>query len=100
MAQSYLPESDDWQSKTILDVRDPAAIAALSQLAEMYPEVEELQDFVDGTLDTFFRTRTSVGGQSREEYHRMISAMYGGNVDEQTARNAFVDALAGEETDD
>lgn len=77
MASSYLPEEDDWLAKTLLDVNDPAAIAALRNLGEIYPEVDDLQPLVDGVLDEFLRGKTSVGGRSREEYRKILMSMYG-----------------------
>lgn len=99
MAAGYLPDSDDWEAKTVLDLTDPAAISALSQLERMYPEVDDLQPLVDDFLDHFLKTRTSVAGQSREEYQNILVSMFGGNIDEETARGAFVDALAHNQDD-
>lgn len=78
MASDYLPEGEDWLAKTLLDVNDPAAIAALSNLEEIYPEVEDLQPLVDGVLNNFLRGKTSVGGMSRSEYEGILKSMYGG----------------------
>lgn len=82
MASDYLPESDDWLAKTLLDVNDPAAIAALRNLGEIYPEVDDLQPLVDGVLDEFLRGKTSVGGRSREEYRKILMSMYGSSDDD------------------
>lgn len=82
MASDYLPDSDDWLAKTLLDVSDPAAIAALSNLGEIYPEVDDLQPLVDGVLDEFLRGKTSVGGRSREEYRKILMSMYGKSDDD------------------
>jgi hypothetical protein len=100
MAASYLPEGDDWEAKTILDISDPAAVSALKQFGQMYPEIDDLQPIVDEFLDHFLKTRTSVSGQSREEYRNILMSMYGGSIDEETARGAFVDALAAGADDD
>ena len=81
MAANYLPEQDEWQAKTNIDINDPAAIAALRNFDEMFPEVEGLQPLIDGFLDDFLQTKTSVGGASREEYENIIRSMFGGNPD-------------------
>lgn len=83
MANDYLPESDDWLAKTLLDVNDPAAIAALSNLETIYPEVEDLQPLVDDVLDKFLRGKTSIGGMSRSEYEGILKSMYGGGDDDE-----------------
>lgn len=99
MASEYLPASDDWKAKTVLDLEDPAAVAALSQMGVMFPEVGDLQPLIDEFLDDFLKTQTSVGGASRDEYKSILVSMYGGNIDEDTARGAFVDALAAGDDD-
>jgi hypothetical protein len=100
MADSYLPSGDDWEAKTILDLTDPAAVSALKQFGQMYPEIDDLQPLVDDFLDHFLKTRTSVQGKSRDEYRNILVSMYGGNIDESTARGAFVDALASDMDED
>lgn len=100
MASSYLPEGEDWLAKTAVDLEDPAAIAALSEFGSMYPEVDDLQELIDGFLHHFLKGKTSIGGRSREEYRSILVSMYGGNIDEDTARGAFIDALASDIDDD
>lgn len=79
MISNYLPEQDDWEAKTILDLNDPAAIAALSNMDQMFPEVDDLQPLIDNFLHQFLKSRTSVGGQSREDFRKMFISMFGGN---------------------
>ena len=100
MAENYLPESEDWDAKTVLDLGDPAAVSALRQLGVMFPEVDDLQPLVDSFLADYTKSKTSVGGASRDEYKSILVSMYGGNIDEETARGAFVDAMAGDLDDD
>lgn len=82
MVASYLPDDDDWQSKTVIDVNDPAAIAALKQFGTMFPEVDDLQPVIDEFLDDFLRTKTSVKGAAREEYRDIFMSMYGSGPDD------------------
>lgn len=99
MASGYLPDGDNWTAKTFLDTRDPAAVAALSQLGEMYPEVEELQEFVDEVVDQFMQAQTSVAGQSRQEYKSILQSMYGGNPDSDNNIGVALKALGADEDD-
>lgn len=78
MAANYLPGEDDWLAKTILDLNDPHAVAALRQFDRMFPEVDNLQPLIDEFIDDFLKGRTSVRGESREEYEGIIKAMFGG----------------------
>lgn len=98
MASDYLPESDDWLAKTVLDLNDPQAIAALSQFDTMFPEVEDMQPMIDDVLDQFLRGRTSVHGASRDEYRSIIESMFGGHPDDSGA-SAIAGMLAGEKDD-
>ena len=88
MASSYLPEQEEWIAKTHLDLNDPQAAAALSQFHRMFPEVEDAQDVIDGFTREFFKGRTSIGGESRNEYQRIIESMFGGHPDTETKRFA------------
>jgi len=86
MAASYLPEQDDWLAKTVLDLNDPHAAAALSQFYRLFPEVDDLQEVIDGFSDEFYRGKTSVGGAARQDYQRLLEAMHGGNASEEAKR--------------
>lgn len=99
MTSDYLPESDDWVAKTILDIGDPAAVAALSQIGTMYPEVDTLQTFVDETVEEFLKAQTSVGGLSRDEYKSMIEAMHGKNNDSSSGTNVILEAMGADDDD-
>lgn len=77
MVAGYLPEQDDWEAKSIIDLSDPAAIAALSNFDDMFPEVEDLQPLIDDFLHHYLKSKTSVSGSSREEYKEIFQAMYG-----------------------
>lgn len=90
MANDYLPESDDWEAKTVLDTRDPGAVAALSQLGTIYPEVKDLQPMVDDATQHFFKSRTSVAGRSREEYAAILKSMFGGTAEDEVRKWADV----------
>ena len=89
MVSSYLPEDDDWQAKTVLDVNDPAAIAALKQFETMFPEVEDLQPVIDEFLDDYLRTKTSVQGASRQEYRDIFMSMFGSGPNDDSASAAL-----------
>lgn len=81
MVGSYLPDKDDWEAKSIVDLSDPAAIAALANFDEMFPEVDDLQPLIDDFLHHFLKSKTSVGGASRQEYENIFKAMYGQSSD-------------------
>lgn len=99
MMDNFLPESEEWEAKTILDLTDPAAVAALSQIGQFYPEVDDLQDPVDDFLTMFLKSRTSVAGKSRDEIKAILQSAFGGTP-EDNAANAFASMLAGDLDDD
>jgi len=86
MVAAYLPKENDWLAKTVLDLNDPAAVAALGQFKEMFPEVDDLQPIIDEFTSEFLKGRTSIGGDARQEYGDIFKAMYGGNIDDETKR--------------
>lgn len=100
MVSAFLPEGDDWDAKTILDLEDPAAVAALRQFGQLFPEVDNLQPVIDEFLADFLKTRTSVGGQGRSEYVDILKAMYGANDGDDDFANAFASALGADVEED
>lgn len=100
MAAKYLPPEEDWGSKSVLEMNDPALIAALRQLDQMYPEVEDLQPIVDDVLDNFLKNKTSIGGASRQEYSNILMSMFGGKNDNEDGASKLAAALAGDLDDD
>lgn len=81
MVSGYLPDQEDWEAKSVIDLSDPAAIAALENFGRMFPEVEDLQPMIDDFLHHYLKSRTSVGGASRDEYKEIFQAMYGSSGD-------------------
>jgi len=86
MVAAYLPKEEEWLAKTVLDLNDPAAVAALGEFGAMFPEVDDLQPIIDEFVQEFLKGRTSIGGEGREEYGDIFKAMYGGNIDDETKR--------------
>jgi hypothetical protein len=89
MVGSYLPDKDDWEAKSIVDLSDPAAIAALANFDEMFPEVDDLQPLIDDFLHHFLKSKTSVHGASRDEYRQIFKAMYGQSEDDSGSSKAL-----------
>lgn len=98
MLDGYLPGDEDWVAKTVLDLDDPATIAALLQFGEIYPEVEEVQPIIDSFVHDFVRGKTSIGGASRQEYKAIFESVYGGGADEDSSGQVLAQAL-GVDTD-
>lgn len=98
MTASYLPDDDEWLAKTHLDVGDAAAIAALSELGTMFPEVDDLQPLVDGFLEEYLKGKISEN-DARDEFKDILVSMHGGNVGENKGSGMVVNALAPEEDD-
>jgi len=102
MAANYLPEGQDWPAKTQLDLNDPHAVAALSQLDKMFPEIsgdDELQGMIDQFKHEFLKSRTSVGGRSREEYLQILKAMFGGSPDDDNGMGDLAEMLGADDDD-
>lgn len=100
MASQYLPDSDAHIEKTLLDVNDPARVAALRNMGKMFPEVRDLQDVIDDFVDDFVRSRPSVGGESREEYTGILKSMYGNHENDDGTASKLFQALTGDVEDD
>lgn len=95
MVASYLPNDEDWSAKTVLELTDPGAVSSLYQFHRLFPEVEDLQPVIDEFLYEFMKSRTSVGGQSRQEYLDIFMSMFGGHPDSKRG-TMLAEALAGD----
>lgn len=100
MVEGYLPGEDHWAAKTLLDLEDPARVAALRQFDEMFPEAAELQPVLDGFLDEFLPAKTSIGGASREEAQSIFEAMFGAGGDEKQKGRVLAEAFGVDVDDD
>lgn len=98
MVNAYLPGESEWGAKTVLDLNDPHAVAALKEFEKMFPEVDDLQPLIDEFIEEFLRDRISIRGQSRDEFNRIYESMFGGHPDTETQRWASL--VAGDIGDD
>lgn len=96
MAAAFLPESEQHQGKTILDLHDPGRVAILRQLTTLYPELSELDPVIDEFVSDFMQSRTSVSGKSRNEIRDILMSMYGSNPDSDDGQ-LVLQALGAEE---
>lgn len=97
MADSYLPNEDEWEAKTILDTTDPQSVAMLRQLPKLYPEIDELDDMIDEFLEIYLKSKTSVDGQSRQEASEILMSMFGGGGGD--AKDTALQLVAPEQDD-
>lgn len=99
MVNEYVPEQEDWTAKTMLDVNDPARVAALRNIDQLFPEVAHHQPIIDQFLDDYLKARTSVAGQSRRDYKDIFMSMFGGTKEDDTG-SMLAQALASDLDDD
>lgn len=88
LINSYLPEREDWEAKTVIDHGDSERVAALRSLSGALPEVEHQQDVIDTFLDHYLKTVTSEGGLSRQEYLKLLNSLAGGSDDSDVTDSA------------
>lgn len=99
MVAEYLPDDDAYVEKTVLDLEDPARVAVLRILGDLYPELNELQEPIDGFLDTFLRAKISINGASRAEAENILRAMYGASDDDKAGGEVLARALGVDQED-
>lgn len=99
MVNEFLPGQEDWPAKTVLDVNDPARVAALRNFDELFPECSHHQPVIDDFLDEFLKSRTSVAGQSRRQFVDILMSMFGGKQDDDSG-SMLAEALAADINDD
>jgi hypothetical protein len=101
MANAFLPEGDEWDAKTMLDISDPHRVALVRNYSEIMPETDHWQEPLDDFTTDFVKAQTSVGGTAREQIVETIKAMFGvDDGNENSAVNAFAEALGAGDDDD
>jgi hypothetical protein len=100
MVAEYLPAEEDWDAKTQLDIDDPHKLALIRNYEDVMPEMSHWQPTLDKFATDFLKARTSVAGDSRNDYRKILMSMFGSTDDENSAMNAFAQALGAEDDDD
>lgn len=107
LVDAYLPEEDEWEAKTILDVGDPARVAALDVFDRLFPSCAHQQDIRSRFVEMWMKSRISrsikddgyTQGQSRKDFKELLMATFGQGPEEKNA-NKFFSALAADLYDD
>lgn len=100
VVRSWLPDSEQWQGKTIITKDEAIAHARAKNLAKAFPEIKPLEEFLESTINDLEMLLTSVEGRSRDQQMEVIRGMFGaGKVDEEEARSRVMTAIAGSNLD-
>jgi len=100
LVEGWIPDSDSWQGKTKVNQHEARLFALARNLPKAYPEIEEMDGFIDGLFTDLEMYLTSIEGDSRQEQMRVLAAMFGSQIDEEDTRRAFMTAFAGQQDDD
>jgi len=93
---NYLPDTQDYGAKTILDESHPELISALELLPSLYPEVQEFEDELLQFLNNYEKRLTSVDGRSRDEFVRILEALTGGRAGESNTQETVIESVLGQ----
>lgn len=98
--QSWLPEGDDWQGKTVVNAKEARVLAMARNITTAFDEVEHMEPFINNLLTDLEQYLTSVDGLSREQQKQVLTAMFGKTPEKQEAQSMMLGALAGKDNDD
>lgn len=73
----WFPDEDEWQGKTQVTWEQAQAMAVLRHLPKAYPELEGMEDFLDGVIRDYEMYLTSVEGESRDQQRRILESLFG-----------------------
>lgn len=96
---NYLPGSDQWVAKTLLDGGDAKKLAALRVLPELIPEAQHHSPIIEEYLSEYMKAVTSEEGLSRQEYLRLLNSLAGGGKEvenDQTLLDKLLDPQGGD----
>ena len=78
MADSMIPDADDWPAKTMLAPNDPHRLAAVEQWGRIFPETADYhEEMLQEYTQSFLKSKTSVGGAARTQIFNVLQAMFG-----------------------
>lgn len=100
MVSEYLPDDEDWDAKTQLDIDDPHKLALIRNYSDVMPEMSHWQGTLDKFATDFVKAQTSVAGDSRSDYRAILTSMFGSKDDGREAVSAFAKALGADDNDD
>jgi len=98
--KSWLPDSDEWQAKTVVNEREARLMAVARNLTEAYDEIEHMEPFIEGLITDLEMYKTSVDGMAREQQKSVLMAMFGRSSDAQESQSMVMSMLAGQQDDD
>jgi len=82
LIDKWMPESDDWQGKTIITAQQARALAVGRQLPELIPELSDDEYGVGHVLKDLIKDYeqylTSIEGLSREQHVDVLQSVFGG----------------------
>lgn len=97
IVESYLPNGDEWQGKTIITRQEAIDHALAKNMVEVFPELKPIEGFLINSINDLEMLLTSVEGKSRNEYMEIIRGMFGaGKVENEESISAVHAALAGQ----
>lgn len=77
LVEKWMMENDEWKTRTNISLDQAHALAALENISEAYPELEEVQPFLDQLIEDYIKYLTSVEGQSRQQHTGILQSIFG-----------------------
>ncbi len=96
----WLPDSDNWQGKTIVNNEEAHKLALVRALPKAFEEIEDMEPFIDEMITNLEMYKTSVNGVAREQQVSVIGRMFGSGEDSDGMRSALAGFIAGGEDND
>lgn len=99
--KEWFPGSEEWQGKTDISYHQAKALALVRNLHLVFPEIDDLELFLNNTVTDYEMYLTSVDGLAREQQASILKSLFGGSTEEsENTRNMLMTALAGKKDND
>lgn len=76
LAEQFGPEGE-WAGKTIIQPQQAHALAVMTNLEEIYPELEGTASGIETMTDDYMQLLTSIEGRSRDQITVVLQSMFG-----------------------
>ncbi|MFP4017835.1 MAG: hypothetical protein ACOCT9_00985 [archaeon] len=90
VTSEWIGEKDNWQTKTKLSADQIIAMSQVRMLPKAFPELEEIEDILIGTVKNLEQYAVSHGGLSREQQVDVLRAMHGDETPSEGAERAAI----------
>lgn len=100
LAKTFFPAKDEWKGKTVINHQQAKDLAVARNLADIFPDLQDIDPIMQSILDDYEQYLTSVEGKGREELAQILRASFGDQSLGENSEQQSVTIFHGEDNED